>query len=136
MPRSLTEIRSIVDVEFSDKTFTLDTLKFPTDSQFIAMVSDATGVSFFHNFPCIAVHQGTHKSIIGVASGGTSAILTVSESNNTSCLPTEKRVVDFFFFLEPQNIDMCEPVNITWNQDAQGSVCLPLWFKWRLICGL
>ena len=49
MPRLQTEIRSIVDQEFSVKTFKLDTLKFPADSQFIAMVSDATGVSFFHN---------------------------------------------------------------------------------------
>lgn len=47
MPRGLTEIRTIVDVEFSDKTFTVDALKFPASSQFIAMVSDAEGVSSF-----------------------------------------------------------------------------------------
>ena|SRR5258706_14206920 len=63
MPRRLTEIRSIVDVEFSDKTFTLDTLKFPADSQFIAMVSDATGVSFFPNCavkPCVKALTSFH----------------------------------------------------------------------------
>ena len=57
MPRLQKEIRSIVDVEFSDKTYTLDTLKFPSDSQFIAMVSDATGVSFLLSK---AARQGTY----------------------------------------------------------------------------
>ena len=44
MPGSATEVRMIVDQEFSDKTFTLDALRLPANSQFIAMVSDATGV--------------------------------------------------------------------------------------------
>ena len=43
MPRGGNETRTILDQEFSDKTFTLDALKLPADSQFIAMVSDATG---------------------------------------------------------------------------------------------
>lgn len=49
MPRSQKEIRSIVDEEFSDKTFKLDALKFPADSVFIAMVSDATGGCSFRS---------------------------------------------------------------------------------------
>lgn len=50
MPGGLPEIRTIVDTEFSAKTFELDTLKFPANSQFIAMVSDANGMSFFCNY--------------------------------------------------------------------------------------
>ena len=63
MPRGQTEIRTIVDVEFSDKTFTVDALKFPADSQFIAMVSDAAGVFFFRNFvvkPCVKALTSFH----------------------------------------------------------------------------
>ena len=43
LPGGGPETRRIVDVAFSDKTFKLDALKFPAYSQFIAMVSDATG---------------------------------------------------------------------------------------------
>jgi hypothetical protein len=64
MPRLSTEIRTIVDVQFSEKTYTLTALKFPADSQFIAMVSDATGGSFFRNCsvkPCVKALTSTQS---------------------------------------------------------------------------
>ncbi len=59
LPRGGTEVRTIVDEAFSDKTFKLDALKFPADSQFIAMVSDATGES---PSAVIFLRRGTHIS--------------------------------------------------------------------------
>ena len=59
MPGGPPEIRSIVDASFSDKTFNLDALKFPADSQFIAMVSDATGKN---PSDVIALGRSTHIS--------------------------------------------------------------------------
>ena len=46
MPGGQAEIRVIVDEAFSEKTFKLNALKFPANSQFVAMVSDANGMSF------------------------------------------------------------------------------------------
>jgi hypothetical protein len=43
IPGGGTEIRTIVDEVFSDKTFKLDALRLPARSQFVAMVSDADG---------------------------------------------------------------------------------------------
>lgn len=59
LPRGGPEIRTIVDEAFSDKTFKLDALKFPADSQFMAMVSDATGES---PSAVIALRRGIHIS--------------------------------------------------------------------------
>ena len=59
LPRGGPEVRTIVDEAFSDTTFKLDALKFPADSQFIAMVSDATGES---PSAVITLRRGTHIS--------------------------------------------------------------------------
>jgi hypothetical protein len=123
MPGGTTEIRKIVDVEFSDKTYQLDALRLPANSQFIAIVSDATGVCS----SIVIALQGyastnSHQFIKGVGTGGTSAILTVSESDNTSCLPTEASKTLFYFFMNPDTITLCNPVNISWDTTAQGSV--------------
>ena len=59
LPRGGPEIRTIVDVAFSDKTFNLDALKFPADSQFIAMVSDAKGKN---PSGVIVLCRGTHSA--------------------------------------------------------------------------
>ena len=59
LPGGGPEIRTIVDVAFSDKTFNLDALKFPADSQFIAMVSDAHGKN---PSDVVALRRSTHVS--------------------------------------------------------------------------
>ena len=130
MPGGGDDIRKIVDEQFSDKTFTLDALKFPASSEFFAMVSDATGLSSCHNCSVLYMPRHSHRFITGVGTGGTSAMLTVSGSNNTSCLPTVKRKYDYFFFLNPDIFTLCQPVNITWTF-SQGSVYLPLFVKMK-----
>ena len=130
MPGGGGDIRKIVDEQFSDKTFTLDALKFPASSEFFAMVSDATGLSSCHNCSVRYTPRRSHRFIAGLGTGGTSAILTVSGSDNNSCLPTVKRKYDYIFILNPDIITLCQPVNITWNS-TQGSVYLPLFVKMK-----
>ena len=72
----------------------------------------------------------SHQFTKGVGTGGTSAILTVSESNNTSCLPKAKQDPNdyFYFYLDPETITLCDPVNITWDP-PKGSVYLSFLLK-------
>ena len=72
----------------------------------------------------------SHQFTKGVGTGGTSAILTVSDSNNTSCLPKAVSIVQFYFYLHPETITLCDPVNITWDP-TQGSVYLSFSVKMK-----
>jgi len=56
-------------------------------------------------------------------------MLTVSGSNNSSCLSAVTQA-QWFFFLNPDTISLCEPVNISW-ENPQGSVYLPLFIEMR-----
>ena len=130
IPGGGAEIRSIVDEQFSDKTFTLNALKLPANSAFVAMVSDATGLSSCCICSVPYASRHSHRYTTGVGSGGTSAILTVSGSNNTSCLPTAAATNGFYFYLYPETFTLCKPVNISWDP-TQGSVYLPLFVNMK-----
>lgn len=108
LPDGQTEIRTIVDVEFSEREFTLPALAFPGESNFLAMMGDSTGV-------------GT---------GGTSVITDVAPSSDTSCLATEPTTPLFFIFIDPAGAPrQCSTMNIGWD-NPQGPVTL-----WGLIPG-
>lgn len=90
------EIRTIVDRNI---TGTSDSFVFnyPAASQFIAMMSDSTGI-------------GT---------GGTSAIIAVGGSGEKSeCLQTTTSAPKFFFILDPEVPSQCGTTRIYWNANS------------------
>ncbi|KAF9453145.1 hypothetical protein P691DRAFT_802020 [Macrolepiota fuliginosa MF-IS2] len=70
-------------------------LNYPANSQFVAVVSDATGFG----------------------SGGTSVSAQVGTSSNSSCFdPTKNVSPDFVFSIEPANqVVQCQPMRIWWD---------------------
>lgn len=89
------EIRTIIDRNI---TTTSDSFVFnyPAASQFVAMMSDATGI-------------GT---------GGTSAIIAVGGGTKTDCLPSSASAPKFYLYLDPQTPSQCGSMNVSWNSAA------------------
>ncbi|KAI0350822.1 hypothetical protein OH77DRAFT_1379477, partial [Trametes cingulata] len=99
LPNSI-EARRITEVSFTNTTASFQ-LKFPENSQFVAVVSDSTGFG----------------------SGGTSAIVTVL-SGSDGCFDTTHSVSPaFLFHIEPTGVLItCEATRIWWEQsDVQGN---------------
>ncbi|RDB27856.1 hypothetical protein Hypma_002304 [Hypsizygus marmoreus] len=97
------EARRIVDQPFSGNDTTVSfQLKYPANSQFVAVVSDATGFG----------------------SGGTSVAAEVTTSSDASCFDSTTNVApDFVFSIEPPNqIVQCQATRIWWDKSkVQGT---------------
>lgn len=97
------EVRRVIDQTFPDNGTTVSfPLRFPTNSQFVAVVSDQSGF-------------GT---------GGTSGSVTVQSSSNSSCYDTSQSVSpQFTFSLAPSMaLTQCSSVRLWWdNSTVQGT---------------
>lgn len=87
-----TEVRKIFEVTFSGSSTSFQ-LPYPANSQFVAVVSDATGFG----------------------SGGTSIVATVLSSDAPVCYSMTQVSPDFGFSLFPNNIIECTPTRIWWD---------------------
>ncbi|KAL5508280.1 hypothetical protein ACEPAH_5899 [Sanghuangporus vaninii] len=94
-----TETRTIIQKDVSSGSSISFVLDFPAQSQFVAVLNDASGVG----------------------AGGTSAITTVVSSSDSSCLSTTQSRPKFFLFL-PDDIGQCETVDISWGSEAEEPV--------------
>lgn len=96
------EVRRVVDQTFPDNGTTVSfPLRFPTNSQFVAVVSDQSGFG----------------------SGGTSVSVTVQSSSNSSCYDTSQSVQPQFVFslTPPGAITQCSSTRLWWdNTTVQG----------------
>ncbi|KAL5527360.1 hypothetical protein ACEPAG_6151 [Sanghuangporus baumii] len=90
------ETRTIIQKDVPSGTSISFVLDFPAQSQFVAVLNDASGIG----------------------AGGTSAITTVASSSDSSCLSTTQSHPKFFLFL-PDDIGQCEPVEISWGSEAE-----------------
>lgn len=54
---------------------------------------------------------------------GTSQVITVASSSDSSCLPTTPSQTKFFFFL-PNDIGQCDTIDLTWQSNAEDPVDL------------
>jgi hypothetical protein len=86
------EIRTIIDVNVTSDTTYTQMLAFPAKSQFVAVMSDATGV-------------GT---------GSTSAVITVGDGP-TGCLSTTPTTPKFYFYLDPGSPSQCNSIGLSWQ---------------------
>ncbi|KAG8851398.1 hypothetical protein FRB96_009235 [Tulasnella sp. 330] len=95
------EIRTIVDANITSGNSYSFQLKFPTNSSFLAMMSDATGI-------------GT---------GGTSELITVLDGS-ADCLATSATTPDFYLYLDPNSSPaQCSTVDVGWDAtNSQGPV--------------
>ncbi|KAG6820296.1 hypothetical protein H0H93_002734 [Arthromyces matolae] len=97
-----TEVRTIVDQPFPDGASSVSfKLNYPANTQFVAVMSDATSFG----------------------SGGTSVAVEVASSSDSSCFDATKNVApDFFFNIEPPNqIVQCTSTRLWWdNSTVQG----------------
>ncbi|KZT69906.1 hypothetical protein DAEQUDRAFT_725867 [Daedalea quercina L-15889] len=96
-----TEVRRIFQVQFNGSSTSFQ-LAYPTDSQFVAVVSDSTGFG----------------------SGGTSVAATVQSSSDSSCYNSSIEVSPAFAFsIVPANqIVECSQTRIWWDPaDVQGT---------------
>ncbi|RPD75490.1 hypothetical protein L226DRAFT_447792, partial [Lentinus tigrinus ALCF2SS1-7] len=95
------EARHITNVPFNTSTSVSFQLKFPENSQFVAVVSDANGF-------------GT---------GGTSSAVTVLSGDDGCFDPTKQSEAPWFFHIDPDGIlTTCSPTRIWWNAgDPQGT---------------
>ncbi|KJA21347.1 hypothetical protein HYPSUDRAFT_216446, partial [Hypholoma sublateritium FD-334 SS-4] len=102
-PLDNVEVRNIIDMQFTGNSSQVQfQLPYPTNSQLVAVVSDATGFG----------------------SGGTSAPTTVAASNDSSCFnPTSPASYDFYFAIDPENqLVQCQDMRIFWDPSlAQGN---------------
>ncbi|KAG9100091.1 hypothetical protein FRC06_004548 [Ceratobasidium sp. 370] len=89
------EIRTIVDRNITGTSDTF-TFNYPAASQFVAMMSDATGI-------------GT---------GGTSAIIAVGGGTKSDCLPASASAPKFYLYLDPTTPTQCGTMNVSWSADA------------------
>ncbi|KAF8888637.1 hypothetical protein BD779DRAFT_1672291 [Infundibulicybe gibba] len=92
------EARRIVDQPFPGSSGSLSfQLKYPANSQFVAVVSDATGFG----------------------SGGTSVAAQVTSSSDSSCFSQTTVQPDFTFSIEPPNqIVQCQSTRLWWDPSA------------------
>ncbi|KAG9090613.1 hypothetical protein FS749_000417 [Ceratobasidium sp. UAMH 11750] len=89
------EIRTIVDRNITGTSDSF-TFNYPAASQFVAMMSDATGI-------------GT---------GGTSAIIAVGGGTKSDCLPASASAPKFYLYLDPTTPTQCGTMNVSWSADA------------------
>ncbi|KAF8806086.1 hypothetical protein BYT27DRAFT_7191388 [Phlegmacium glaucopus] len=97
------EVRRILDVPFPDGSTTVSfQLKYPANSQLVAVVSDGTAFG----------------------SGGTSVAALVQTSSDTSCFDSSTQTSPDFVFsiLPPNQIVQCQETRIWWdNSTVQGT---------------
>ena len=100
------ETRQILDIPFPGNQNEVQfQLTYPADSQFVAVVSDASGF----------------------ASGGTGVATTVANSNDSSCFDAMAPIQFFVFKISPlvNQVVQCSPIRIWWDPTTvQG--CVPL----------
>ncbi|KAM6490677.1 hypothetical protein JOM56_014020 [Amanita muscaria] len=103
LPNSI-EVRKFIDLSFDGNSTLIEfPLNYPARSQFVVVVSDATGF----------------------ATGGTSNVMTVGSSSDSSCFNASNSITpqSFSFSVSPTHFSQCLPNLIWWNgQDAQGFV--------------
>ncbi|EJD51188.1 hypothetical protein AURDEDRAFT_111821 [Auricularia subglabra TFB-10046 SS5] len=101
------EVRKIIDHSWDGKSTSVQ-IAFPSNSQFIAVVSDSKTVG----------------------SGGTSVSVNVAASDDDSCLP--KTVSPAFFLFvgdettsaDDPEIDQCSPIRLAWSNTATNPVSI------------
>ena len=91
-----TEVRTIFQHNFTgDSTSTSFQLKYPQNSQFVAVVSDSSGFG----------------------SGGTSGAVTVLAGDSSSCYNTSASVTpSWVYSLVPTSLTQCSPTRIWWDE--------------------
>ncbi|KAF8239486.1 hypothetical protein L208DRAFT_1237100 [Tricholoma matsutake] len=93
------EVRRILDVPFvGNSTSVSFQLRYPANSQFVAVISDSTGFG----------------------SGGTSVSAQVTTSTDGSCFDATQNIhPDFVFSIEPPNqLVQCQPMRIWWDPNT------------------
>ncbi|KAH8113233.1 hypothetical protein DFH11DRAFT_1510724 [Phellopilus nigrolimitatus] len=93
------ETRTIIQRDIPSGNSISFVLDFPSQSQFIAVLNDASGTG----------------------AGGTSVVTSVASSSDSSCLSTTASSPKFLLFL-PDDIDQCESVDVSWQPDAEDPV--------------
>ena len=116
------EVRRVIDQTFPNNGTTISfPLRFPANSQFVAVVRLLTLISFPsppHTRPAAQVSDQS-----GFGSGGTSTSVTVQSSSNFSCYDTSQNVQpQFVFSLYPdKSLTQCSPTRLWWdNATVQG----------------
>ena len=116
------EVRTVIDQTFPNNGTTISfPLRFPTNSQFVAVVRSSTLVSSSfrpHTRPAAQVSDQS-----GFGSGGTSVSVTVQSSSNSSCYDTSQTVQpQFVFSLYPdKSLTQCSTTRLWWdNTTVQG----------------
>ncbi|KZV95902.1 hypothetical protein EXIGLDRAFT_734385 [Exidia glandulosa HHB12029] len=99
------EVRKIISHDWTGKSTSVE-IAFPSNSQFVAVVSDSKNVG----------------------SGGTSVSVNVAASDDTACLPTSVTPAFYLFLgdgssLEPP-IDQCTDIRLAWSANASAPVSL------------
>jgi hypothetical protein len=116
------EIRTIIDQQFNSSSFTLPPLAFPGESNFTAVMSDATGMSPRNSK---TPSEADPVAQTGIGTGGTSVITDVAVSGDSSCLATTETSPLFYLEL-PDNaaLTQCGSLQVTFSDTAQGQVTL------------
>jgi len=116
------EVRRVVDQTFPNNGTTITfPLRFPANSQFVAVVRLSTLISFPLRPHIHPVPQVSDQS--GFGTGGTSTSVTVQSSSNSSCYDTSQSVQPLFVFnLYPdKSLTQCSPTRLWWdNTTAKG----------------
>ncbi|KAF8519491.1 hypothetical protein BU17DRAFT_89882 [Hysterangium stoloniferum] len=94
------EVRVIVDFAIANGTSFTFPLTYPENSTFVAVMSDATGFG----------------------AGGTTDIITVAATKDTSCLVKTQVAPAFYMFTSPSVPQECTPMNISYSADAKPPV--------------
>ena len=116
------EVRRVIDQTFpNDGTTVSFPLRFPANSQFVAVVRLFAPISFsFHPYPHPATQVSDNS---GFGTGGTSVSVTVQSSSNSSCYDTSQSVQpQFVFSLYPdKSLTQCSSTRLWWdNATVQG----------------
>jgi len=118
------EVRRVIDQTFPNNGTTVSfPLRFPADSQFVAVVRLFALVLFPFRPHTHPVSQVSDQS--GFGTGGTSVSVTVQSSSNSSCYDTSQSVQpQFVFSLYPEKaLTQCSPSRLWWdNSTVQGYV--------------
>ncbi|KAF8624384.1 hypothetical protein AX15_005903 [Amanita polypyramis BW_CC] len=88
------EVRSVLDLPLESSTTAFSfPINYPANSSFLAVVSDTRGFG----------------------SGGTSVVLEVAGSSDTSCFSTSNPYKPlFFYYVDPGQLVQCQPVRVSW----------------------
>ncbi|KAF8485623.1 hypothetical protein JB92DRAFT_3131171 [Gautieria morchelliformis] len=96
------EIRTIADYTIDAGNSFSFQLKYPGNSTFVAVMSDATGFG----------------------AGSTTSVRTVASGSNTACLDRSQVAPEFFIYTSPSVPQECSPMTISYSADAQPPVDL------------